>query len=460
VIMVTVVEPSVLYSSLTPVADMADRLFGWLPRPFVVGLVLVPALAAFASAGNAGILSASRYPLAMARDRLMPGFFAEIGQSRTPRTAILVTAGLMLLVIWTLDVLSVAKLASAFQLMVFGLINLAVIVMRESRIASYDPGFRSPLYPWIQLVGVLAPFLLIAEMGLLPLAFTTLLVGVCLAWYFYYARDRVSREGAVFHWFERLGARRFDGLDTELRGILKEKGLRAEDPFDEIVARAMVIDRPGKVTFEQVVEDASNRLARLLPVTAGHLTRGFLHGTRTGATPVAYGAALPHLRLPEAGTPHMVIVRSKSGLRVEVGDETSFHRAEEDRVHAVFFLVSPDADPGQHLRILAQIAGRVDDEGFMSEWMACQGEQELKEALLRDERYLSLRVRPGTRSAELIDRELRDLRMPEGCLVALIRREHETLIPHGGTRLQAGDRLTIIGEPAGIREMVTRLGAD
>jgi amino acid transporter/mannitol/fructose-specific phosphotransferase system IIA component (Ntr-type) len=457
-IMVAVVDPAVLYSSLTPVADAGARLFGWLPRPVVLALVLIPALAGFASAGNAGILAASRYPLAMGRDHLLPRQFADLGRSGTPRLAIAVTAGLMILVIWRLDVVSVAKLASAFQLMVFGLINLAVIVMRESRIESYDPGFRSPFYPWIQIVGLLAPFFLIAEMGLLPLAFTTLLVGVCLAWYFWYARDRVTREGAVFHWFERLGERRFDGLDTELRGILKEKGLRAEDPFDEVVARALVIDRPGKVTFEDVVTDASERLAANLPVTPDRLTAGFLHGARTGATPVAHGAALPHVRLPEAEAPHMVIVRSKSGLTVEVGEDFN-HPAHDERVYAVFFLVSPDENPGQHLRILAQVAGRVDDDDFMLAWMACEGEQELKEVLLRDERYLSLRLHPETRSGELIGRYLRDVSMPDGCLVALVRRGRESIVPRGSTMLQADDRLTIIGEPAGIQELSDRYGA-
>ena len=68
------------------------------------------------------------------------------------------------------------------------------------------------------------------------------LVGVCLGWYFYYARNHVVRSGALLHWFERLGQGRFDGLDPELRGILKEKGVRAEDAFDEVVARAFTLD--------------------------------------------------------------------------------------------------------------------------------------------------------------------------------------------------------------------------
>jgi basic amino acid/polyamine antiporter, APA family len=38
----------------------------------------------------------------------------------------------------------------------FALINLSVIIFRESRITSYVPGFRSPFYPWLQIVGVVS----------------------------------------------------------------------------------------------------------------------------------------------------------------------------------------------------------------------------------------------------------------------------------------------------------------
>ena len=108
--------------------------------------------------------------------------------------------------ILTLDVEGVAKLASTFLLLMFALVNLAVIVMRESGIEAYDPGFRSPGYPWIQLIGLLAPALLIAVMGLMPIVFAIGLVGVCLVWYFYYARDRVVRGGALLQPADPAGA--------------------------------------------------------------------------------------------------------------------------------------------------------------------------------------------------------------------------------------------------------------
>jgi Trk K+ transport system NAD-binding subunit len=48
--------------------------------------------------------------------------------------------------------------------------------------------------------------------------------------------------------------------------------------------------------------------------------------------------------------------------------------------------------------------------------------------------------------------------MPTRSLIALIGRAGEQIIPHGSTRLEEDDRLTIIGDPAGIRELTRRYG--
>jgi amino acid transporter/mannitol/fructose-specific phosphotransferase system IIA component (Ntr-type) len=457
-LMVEVIPTNVLHSDLTPVASAGERLFGWLPRPVALGLVLVPAIAGLAAAGDAGILAASRYPLAMGRDRLIPEAFGKIGRTGSPTVALLATGAVMAVVILTLDVEGVAKLASTFLLLIFALVNLAVIVMRESRIEAYDPGFRSPGYPWVQLVGLLAPALLIAVMGLMPIVFAIGLVGLCLAWYFYYARDRVVRSGALLHWFERLGQGRFEGLDPELRGILKEKGVRAEDAFDEVVARAFTLDLEEGESFEAATRRAASRLAQRLPVSAQHLAEGFLHGTQTGATPVSHGTALPHLRVPEAVAPEMVLARSFSGLTVEVGDQFTDER-HGTLIHAVFFLVSPEENPGQHLRLLAGIAGRADDDDFMDVWLAAEEPADLREAVLRDERFMSLCLADRGPAAGLIGLQLKDVPWPAGTLVALLRRKGEILIPSGGTELLAGDRLSIVGEADGIQVIRGRYGS-
>ena len=447
-IMVGVVSADVLAQNggdLTPVATVARVLVG----PWGAILMTGAAVLAFSSVANAGILSASRYPLAMSRDHVLPRFFSKLHSQGAPVYAIYTTVGLILVFVLLFDPSPIAKLAGAFQLMMFALSCLAVIVMRESRIESYDPRYRSPFYPWLHILGVLAPFWLIVQMGLLPSLFTGGLITFGAMWYNYYARERVDREGAIFHVFERLGRQRDTGLDRELRQIMKEKGLRDADPFEEVVTRASIIDLPGGARFRNIVSEASAHLAEACNLSAKELGDGFLEGTVVGMTPVSHGVALPHLRQPEIESAHLVLVRCPGGVEMDVGPAERQHNQSEP-VQAVFFLVSPLDNPGQHLRILAQIAGRVDKEDFMEAWLSAPNHQKLKEAILRDDRLLTLTLEAGTPSATLIGRSLKDILLPEGTLIALVRRGPDVVIPRGSTELKRGDRLTIIGEPAGL----------
>ncbi len=457
-VMVAVLGVGTLSASLTPVADTAGAFaaWSWIPRRVVVYFIVVAAIVAFASMSNAGILAASRYPLAMARDRILPDRFAATGRLGTPTAAILLTCALVVVFLLVLNVEEVAKLASALQLVLFGLINVAVIVMRESRIEAYDPGFRSPGYPWVQLVGLFVPAVLVAEMGWLPVLFIAGVTMLSFGWYTYYAKPRIARDGAIYHVFERLGRRRFAGLDRELRDLMKEKGARAEDPFDQVVARAHVVDLAGSGSLEGLIGRASVLFHERLPATTDQLMEGFGRGVRMGGTPVAHGAALLHTRLPALDTSEMVLVRCRGGIKVDVEDDEMVRHAAAVPIRALFFLVSGETDPGRHLRILAQLAGRVEDEDFMEEWLASRDELELKETLLRDDRFLSLRLLPETKAEPLIGKALRELELPPGCLIALIRRYGETIVPRGRTVLREGDRLTVIGEPAGLRQLAQR----
>ena len=79
-IMVGVLPAEELASDLTPVASASYILFGEWGK---IGLTAA-AVIAFASVANAGILSASRYPLAMSRDHLIPAGFSRLTQRNIP----------------------------------------------------------------------------------------------------------------------------------------------------------------------------------------------------------------------------------------------------------------------------------------------------------------------------------------------------------------------------------------
>jgi mannitol/fructose-specific phosphotransferase system IIA component (Ntr-type) len=292
---------------------------------------------------------------------------------------------------------------------------------------------------------------MIIQMGPKPSLFAAGLIMIGVIWFFAYANKRISRGGAIFHVFERLGQRRFDGLDQELRGILKERGLKSTDLFDEIIATAQVIDAEEGAEFEQVTRQAADRLARATELPAGLMAQGFLDGTRVGATPVSRGVALPHIRLAGIDRPFLVIVRSRFGLSVCSGEAIS--ETDARTVNAVFYLASPSEDPAVHLRLLAQLASCVEQEGFMNEWLSARTHETIREVLLRDDRYLTIMLRPDTPAEVLIDCPIREVAFPSDSLIAIVRRGSHTLIPQAGMVLRAGDRLTVLGESKGIAEL-------
>ncbi len=122
------------------------------------------------SMANSGVLAASRFPFAMAIDKLLPDFMSKIhSKYLTPVVTIIMTCFLMALVILFLDVEKIAKLASAFMVMMFILVNACVIVLRETSAQWYKPPYRSPLYPFVQLFGIFSGIALLVFLGIGPM---------------------------------------------------------------------------------------------------------------------------------------------------------------------------------------------------------------------------------------------------------------------------------------------------
>ncbi len=126
----------------------------------------------------------------------------------------------------------------------------------------------------------------------------------------------------------------------------------------------------------------------------------------------------------------------------------------------MFFLISPETDAAQHLRILAQIAGRVDHTDFVKQWRRAHDGHALKASLLRDERSVSLHLRRGSRREAFIDKAIRDCDIPDNCLVVMISRAGQSIVPRGSTLLRRGDLVTIIGEPNGIADLYRKFVDD
>jgi len=180
--------------SLTPMADGAGALLGG----FGVVVISVVAVLALTSMANAGVLASLRFPLAMSRDSLLPPQLMRTDpRFKTPRAAILLTGGVLFALIAFVPVVELAKLASAFQILVFSIINVAVVAFRTSDVEFYQPSFSSPGYPYVQAAGLLGGLGLLTQMGALPLLGAAGIILGGFAWYLVYGRSRTVRVGAL-----------------------------------------------------------------------------------------------------------------------------------------------------------------------------------------------------------------------------------------------------------------------
>lgn len=193
------VNPDSLSVDIRPIHTAAKNVggdyFGYFAA--VIGVLTLM------SGANSGVLASSRFPFAMARDLLMPKFFSRIhSKYLTPVFSILFTGLLMTLVILYLDVVKIAKLASAFMVMMFISVNFCVIILRETSAQWYKPTYTSPFYPFLQVFGIVSGFLLLLLLGLLPLL-SILIISVIGAITYLLIGRRATRTGVLTNYGHR-----------------------------------------------------------------------------------------------------------------------------------------------------------------------------------------------------------------------------------------------------------------
>ena len=210
-IFISLLAVTLLYVSITFVLAQlvsAEELSGNLRPIFALGnkvmgeaggwIISIMAIITTSSMGNAGLLAASRFPFAMSRDLLLPSIMGRVHpRFLTPYISILLSAFIIALAIVLLDVVKIAKLASAFMLIVYIVENVAVIVLRETRVQWYRPTYKSPIYPFLQVFGIVTSVVLLFYMGFLvvPSFLSVSIPGVLL--FFIYSRKKMARKGVL-----------------------------------------------------------------------------------------------------------------------------------------------------------------------------------------------------------------------------------------------------------------------
>ncbi|MBN2181920.1 MAG: amino acid permease [Sedimentisphaerales bacterium] len=372
VVTVGVVDGQELAESYVPISLAAEKFMG-LPGFALLG---VAAIAAFVTTANGGILAASRSPMAMSRDGLLPSVLAQVNSRfETPHLSILLTGGFMIAAIVFLDIESLVKTASTLMIILFILDNASVIIMRESRIQSYRPQFKSPLYPFIHIFAILVYGFLIIDMGKIPLLITSAFFALSVLWYYFYVSKRVSRASAAMHIVERVTAKDLKTvtLENELRDILLERDEIIEDRFDKLIKECEIMDMEGRKTAEEVFRIVSEILAKRLDVNEYVLFEKFLHREAEGGTVIQPGFAIPHIVVDGDGKFDVLLVRARDGI---IFSHTP------DPVRIMFILAGSRDERNYHLRALMAIAQIAQEKQFEDRWFAARDTEAIRNLIL------------------------------------------------------------------------------
>jgi len=235
------------------VVEVARLVLG----PVGVVALTVGGLLATASSANASILASSRINFAMGRDKLVSDWLNAIhDQHATPHRSIALTGGLILLFIAVGDVKTLAKAGSVLHLIVYGLLNLALVVMREADGPDYQPAYTVPFYPAVPLLGAVASFGLIAFMNGIEILLSLLFVVAAVVWFYVYVRGQ-----------------------TEKQGVFGTRVLRKAEEWPEPAVAAAEAVRPDASRYRVMVPLANPEHEKNLITLASAMARQHENGT-------------------------------------------------------------------------------------------------------------------------------------------------------------------------------------
>merc|ERR1719433_923840 len=161
-VMATIVD-DISKTDYSPFYTMGKSAANNILGKFCAGLCVI----GMASMGNVSLLAVARFPFAMARDGLVPLQFEAIWhRTSAPWFSLCFCSFFVGISIVTLPIKSIVKLASAFKIIIFVACNIAIFVFRSYKPEWYNPEFVSPLYPFIQIIGIVFGIALLCLMNI------------------------------------------------------------------------------------------------------------------------------------------------------------------------------------------------------------------------------------------------------------------------------------------------------
>ena len=366
---------SIMSGTKDPLAKAAELLLGKTGY----ALITIAAILALFSSANSGVMAASRYPLALARDEMLPRKIGIIhSRFNTPHYSLIITA-IVIAIEMMFNIDTLVKAASAVLILTYIFSCLAVIILRESRLQNYKPQYRSPLYPWVQVFGMAGLCFVLYETGLKAILTSVGFILISFIVYWFYGRAHTGREYALLHLIERVSDRKLTDhhLETELKDIVHERDQVLKDRFDHLIEKCTVIDIDSGITLAEFFRKAAESMCESLDLPESEIYDMLMQREKESSTVLNNFLAIPHIVVPGEKHFDILLARCKEGIKFN---------DKRPKVHTVFILMGTKDERPFHLQSLAAVCQIIQQDNFEKNWFEAKGEAALRDVILLGKR--------------------------------------------------------------------------
>ena len=428
-VMMGTVHYTELAESDVPFIFASDRVFGGWGRWAAIVATVMASLSAF----SVTLGASARVLYALGRDGHFPGLFARLHKRfRTPHIALIICAAIIIVFGSSGIVKIVASVADFGYLMGLGIVNYAVISL-HARMPNLRRPFKVALFPAVPILGVLTTWLFVPalEARSFALGAGLTLVGCVLYLVQPHNRAQLSRlpEGVqkVKLFLEILRRKR-------MRVLIISGGRQGQNIADRLLAKDeyRLIFRAAEHQITFVEEDA--RLCERLEQRYG--------------VPIYQGDGTQREVLQQVGPENVdiaIAAFNDDGRNVIAALQAK--RLKMGRVMAVV------QDP-EYIPLLAEQGV----EAISAPWAtATMVENYLDRPVVSSlfeieggvAGLVSVVVPEGARVA---GKAIREIEIPEECVVAAVIRGREFVVPRGGTGVQVDDHVVFVGPMSAVKE--------
>ena len=421
-VMMGVVNYTELAETSTPFIFVADHLFGAWGRWAGVLATIMASLSAF----SVTLGASARVLFALGRDGYVPDVLARLHpKHNTPHIALFVCAGLVT-ILGASGVVRLLAAASSFgYLIAIGVVNYAVIALHQNMPALRRP-FKIALYPVVPILGIISCWFFVPMLEPQSLLLGLGLTAVGAVLYLIQPDNRADLSGlpAALH---RITRRIKNYWRPHMRVLIVGGGNLGINIADRLLKqdeiRMVFRTSEYQITFVEQDEARCERLERRynVPIFQGD-------GTKE--------------EILEQVEPHKMDV----AIAATNSDERNAIVALQAKRLGIKRVIAVARDPNYVALMedsgIACISAPYATAAMIENYLDRPGVAELFEIETGVASLIDMRIPDG---AQVVGQQIKDIDIPERCVVAAVIRGEEFVVPRGRTEIFAGDHVVFVG---------------